>query len=231
MEFTYRDKRYNFPVTLNEVKLGQRVAFDQMYKPEIQKMRDEVYKKDEEGNEVEPDYVEVALLNMAVAMRNFSFFSGIPLDEVENNIPAAQVLAVFDVCFKQIYQDAEDIVLQDVYHWNGEEWYLQNPELGFDTDISFNQLITSKQITKQMHELGAGHWEAVRSLAAVYLRRKDEKFDEKWLMEGSERLEMMNDLPMDIALHVAFFLTSLIGIYQKTSPYSPEVEEAEKAQI
>lgn len=231
MEFTYRNKKYHFPVTLDQIKLGQRIAFDRQYKAEIEAMRDEVFKKDEEGNEIDPDSTDIHLLNMAVAVRNFSFFSGIALSEVEENIPIAEVMAIFEVCFKQLYEEQDNIELQDVYLWNGEQWYLQNPELGFDSDITFNELITSKQIAKQIHELGAGHWEAVRSLAAVFFRRKDEKFDEKWLVGESERLKMMEDLPLDIAVHIAFFLSSLTAIYRKTLPFSAEELQPEKAQI
>ena len=81
-----------------------------------------------------------------------------------------------------------------------------------------------------MHELGAGNWDVIPYLASIYLRKDGEKFEESWLSEGSERLELMNDLPMDIAVAVAFFLQNSMSLYLKTFP-SLQQEVQAKDQI
>ena len=167
------------------------------------------------------------LLTFSVAAMNFSFFSGIPLEEVEQNIAVDDVLNIYYSCFYQLFQQEEELELQPEYLWNDEFWKLESPELTFESKITFNEFITSKQIVKQMSELASGHWESLPYLACVYLKREDESFEEKWLAPGSERMEMMLDLPMDIAVAVAFFLQSSMSMYLKTLASSQE-EEAEK---
>jgi len=51
------------------------------------------------------------------------------------------------------------------------------------------------------------------NLSAIYLRKKGEEYDESFLYEGSDRLELMKQLPMDIALAVGFFLSSSMNLY------------------
>lgn len=210
--------------------LSDRIEFDKTYSAEITAMRDEVFKKDDNDNEIPEDKDEVENLNLAIAIRNFAFFSNIPLEEVENNIPITQVASIFYACFEQIYSEQENIKVEESYLWKDKLWYIENPELSSESEITFNQLITSKQIVKQMQELGAGNWEAIKSLAVVYLRKENEKFDEKWLFPESDRMKMMDDLPMNIALHIGFFLQSSMSLFLKTLPYF-QVAELEKDQV
>ena len=227
MKFTYRDNEYVFPVSLDQIKLKQRIEFDQLYGSEIRDLQEQTFKFDEKGNELPVDELELTFFNGFVATRNFSFFTGIPLDEVEKNISIEDVLTIYFSCFHQIYLQQDEIELKDSYVWNDEVWKLEAPELTFESKLTFNEFITSKQIIKQMHELGAGNWDVIPYLASIYLRKDGEKFEESWLSEGSERLELMKDLPMDIAVAVAFFLQSSMSMYLKTLASSQE-EEAEK---
>ena len=227
MKFTYQDNEYAFLVSLDQIKLKQRIEFDQLYGSEIRDLQEQTFKFDEKGNELPVDELELTFFNGFVATRNFSFFTGIPLDEVEKNISIEDVLTIYFSCFHQIYLQQDEIELNDSYVWNDEVWKLEAPELTFESKITFNEFITSKQIVKQMSELASGHWESLPYLACVYLKREDESFEEKWLAPGSERMEMMLDLPMDIAVAVAFFLQSSMSMYLKTLASSQE-EEAEK---
>ena len=227
MKFSYREKEYVLPVSLDQIKLKQRIEFDQLYKKEIQELQEQTFKFDENGNELPVDEVELAIFNGFVASKNFSFYTGIPLDEVERNISVEDVMVIYFSCFHQIYLQQEAVELKDSYVWNDEVWKLEAPNLTFQSKLTFNEFITSKQIIKQMHELGAGNWDVLPYLAAIYLRKDGEQFQENWLSENSERLQMMNELPMDIAVAVAFFLQNSMSLYLKTFQYS-EATEPEK---
>ena len=226
MKFIYKESEYDVPSSLSQIKLRQKIEFDNLYSEKIEALKNEVF--GDENKEVSD--LDSMLLTFSVAAMNFSFFSGIPLEEVEQNIAVDDVLNIYYSCFYQLFQQEEELELQPEYLWNDEFWKLESPELTFESKITFNEFITSKQIVKQMSELASGHWESLPYLACVYLKREDESFEEKWLAPGSERMEMMLDLPMDIAVAVAFFLQSSMSMYLKTLASSQE-EEVEKAQI
>ena len=226
MKFIYKESEYDVPTSLSQIKLRQKIEFDNLYSEKIEALKNEVF--GDENKEVSD--LDSMLLTFSVAAMNFSFFSGIPLEEVEQNIAVDDVLNIYYSCFYQLFQQEEELELQPEYLWNDEFWKLESPELTFESKITFNEFITSKQIVKQMSELASGHWESLPYLACVYLKREDESFEEKWLAPGSERMEMMLDLPMDIAVAVAFFLQSSMSMYLKTLASSQE-EEVEKDQI
>ena len=216
MEFKYKKKVYNIPASLQDYTLGQRIEFDEIHGEEIRQLHQEVFKKGEDGNELEPDELEVMMMSIAVATMNLSFFTGIPIQEVQENISVDDVMNIYYSCFHQLNEQQDNLDLRTEFLWNDEFWYLESPELSYDSKITFNELITSKQIVKQMAEVGAGNWQGMLYLSAIYLKRKDEQFEESWMQEGSERLELMKDLPLDIALNVAFFLQSSMTMYMKT---------------
>ena len=226
MKFMYKDSEYDVPTSLSQIKLRQKIEFDNLYGERIEALKNEVF--GDENKEVSD--LDSMLLTFSVAAMNFSFFTGISLEEVEQNIAVDDVLNIYYSCFYQLFQQEEELELQPEYLWKDEFWKLESPELTFESKITFNEFITSKQIVKEMSELASGHWESLPYLACVYLKREDESFEEKWLAPGSERMEMMLDLPMDIAVAVAFFLQSSMSMYLKTLAYSQE-EEAEKDQI
>ena len=230
MKFTYKNTTYNFPTTLGDISLRQRIDFDKTYSKEIQDRKNEIFKKDDNGKDLPFDELESMLFNIEVATKNFSFFTGISLIEVEKNISIESVLNVYHTCFKEIYEQQDSIILEESYLWNEELWFIEKPVLSYQSQITFNELIVSKQIIKQMHDLGAGHWEAMPYLAAIFLKRENEVFDESWLAPDSERVKMMYDLPMDIAIAVAFFLQISMSLYTKTLAFS-EAEELEKDPI
>ena len=223
MKFLYKGSEYEVPTSLAQITLRQKIDFDNLYSEKIEALKEEVFG----DGDKEVDDMDVTLMTFSVAAMNFSFFTGIPLEEVEENIAVDDVLNIYYSCFYQLFQQEEEIELQPEYLWKDEFWKIGAPELTFESKITFNEFITSKQIVKQMSELASGHWESLPYLACVYLKREDESFEEKWLGPGSERLELMKDLPMDIAVAVAFFLQSSMSMYLKTLASSQE-EEAEK---
>lgn len=230
MQFKYKNKKYSFPTSLIDVTLGQRIEFEKVHGTVIAEMQKEVYKVDEKGEKLPADEVEVMLLNIQIANRNFSFFTGIPLEEVEKNIPIETVISIYHSCFEILYQEQDNIELEAEYLFNEEFWKIEKPELSYQSELTFNELICSKQIVKQMHDMGAGNWESMPFLAAIFLKREGEVFDESWLNPEGERIKLMYELPMNIAVSVGFFLAVSTSLFLTTSQYSEE-EVAQKDQI
>lgn len=230
MEFAYKNKKYKFPTSLREITLRQRIEFDAVYGKQILEEQNLVYKKDDNSEALPVDQVEEMLFKIATANKNFSFFTGIPLTEVERDIPIETVLTIYHACFHVLYEEQENITLEEQYFWKDEFWQIEKPQLTYQSEITFNELIVSKQIVKQMHDLGAGHWESMPFLAAIFLKREGEVFDENWLAPDSERVKEMYELPMDVAIAVGFFLAISTSLYTKTSQ-SLEAVEVEKDQI
>ncbi|WP_428067385.1 hypothetical protein [Chryseobacterium gambrini] len=231
MDFKFKGKKYRLPVTLNQITVRQKIEFDRLYRDQINEMYSKTFKLDDQGELEEMDEIEASLFKVNVAVMNISFFTGIPLQEVENEMSVDDVMNLYYSCIHQMYEEQENIELQETYVFKDNLWFIEPPYLNNESKTTFNQLVTSKQVIKQMQELSAGKYEAIPYLAAIYLRKEDEEFQEDWLNDGSERLEMMYDLPMDIANAIAFFLQNSMGMYLKTSAYSTEEDQQETGQI
>lgn len=231
MDFKFKGKKYVLPVTLNQITVRQKIDFDRLYRDKINEMYSNTFKMDDQGELEEMDDIEASLFKVSVAVMNISFFTGIPLQEVESEMSVEDVMNLYYSCIHQIYEEQDNIELQESYLFKDQFWFIEPPYLTNESKTTFNQLITSKQVIKQMQELSAGKYEAIPYLASIYLRKEDEEFQEDWLNNGAERLEMMYDLPMDIANAIAFFLQNSMSSYMKTLAYSPEEDQAETGQI
>lgn len=227
MDFKFKGKKYSLPVTLNQVTVRQKIEFDRLYRDKINEMYSNTFKVDENGELEEMDEIEASIFKVSVATMNISFFTGISLEEVEKEMSVDDVMNLYYSCIHQLYEEQEHIELQESYLFKDKLWQIEPPYLNNESKTTFNQLVTSKQVIKQMQELSAGKYEAIPYLAAIYLKQENEEFKEEWLNTGSERLELMYDLPMDIANAIAFFLQNSMGSYLKTLVFSQEVDQVE----
>lgn len=198
MTFNFKDKEYKYPNTLSDITIGQRIAFDDLY--------GNSYKKQD-------DPIDEVAQTMLFAVQAFSFFTGIDLETVKEEFDLGQVMNVYNVSLTMLLGEESEIQLRDVYEFNGEEWVIASPDLTPDSKITFNEFVTSKEIVRQMEQLGKGRWHSLPYLCAIYLRHKDEPFDESKM---TERVELMKTLPLDIALAVGFFLTDSMNIFLKS---------------
>lgn len=227
MKFHFNDKVYNFPTCLRDITLKQRIEFDNLYGKEIEETHKTIYKANEDGSVEVLDEMEATLFQLDIACKNFSFFSGIPLDDVRK-LPMDQVLNVYHSCFAEILKEEQEIKLLDKYYWNDELWVLETPEINHESKMSFNEFVTAKQIVKTMHDLGSGQWDSLPSLCAIFLRKENEPFDEKFISGTTNRSKEMLELPLDIALCVAFFLQISMSMYSKIIQSSNSDQKEEK---
>ncbi len=210
MNVTVNNKVIKFPTTLSEITLGQRIAFDALYGKDINEGIASV--QDMPDDEMKP--LEWGVLHMDIACKQFSFFSNIPLEIVQETPLLEEVMNVYNVMSKLLADDAAQ-PYKESFAWNGDVWELHPPELKSTSSLTFGELIDSKQIIQDLANIGAGRFEQLQRLCAIYLRKKGEKYDKHFGSDDGPRLKLMADLPMDIALSVAFFLSRSISLSLK----------------
>lgn len=214
MTIEINGKEYHLPTSLSQITLGQKIAFEAEHGGILKEMAKQIMEMPKEDQELEG-----MLYQVQVACRSLSFFAGIPLEMVLlTNIDS--VYAVYDACFKGLFEQQDQITLQNSYDWNGATWFMEDPNVTTKSTFAFNELIVSKQVVKAMSDMGKGEWDGMPYLAAVFLRKEGERFNEDLVDGEGARVKLMHTLPMDIALGVAFFLLVSMKRYILALPSS-----------
>lgn len=214
MRIVINDKEVVIPSSLSEITLGQRIAFHNEHGRELDQMLDSIQKMKEDDPMRDLELMEFSFEKM---FRTFAFFAGTTVEAVKEEKFINDVASIYHACLEQLFNDEQEIELQESFFWNDEEWILHTPELKNGSKMKFGEFIDAKQLIKDMVDLGAGKWESMLPICAIYLRRRDEEYKEEFLYEGSERLKLMESLPMNIAVQVGFFLTSTMNFLINTS--------------
>lgn len=219
MQVTLNDKTFIFPSSLAEFTLGQRIAFQEQHGNELDAMLKSILEM-EDGLDKE---LEITEFQFEKCFRTFSFFSGVDVQVLKESEYVDDIAAIYYANCQVLFEEESKIELSQTYEWNGDIWQLHPPELKNGSKLMFGEFVDSKQIVKYEIELGKGKWEYLLPLAAIYLRKEGEKYQESFLYEGSERLKLMESLPLSIALAVGFFLNSYLNIVINTlQSSSPE---------
>lgn len=226
MKFDFKGQEYTFPAALSDITLGQRVAFYATHGKDMERMAKEI---EETKDDFEKE-LAVTIFNTEMAVREFAHYTGINIDTVRNEIDVATMMNIYAVDMQLLREQEAAIVLEPEYEFEGENWTISSPELSTSNSMTLNEFLHAKEAVRQLHKLGNGKWDALPYLCAIYLRKKDEPFTEDLVAQGSKRLEQMNRLPLDIALGVAFFLSSTLSIYKTTLASSTEEEEKDPTQ-
>lgn len=225
MRVTINNKEVIIPSSLSEFTLGQRIDFhnqhgrllDEMLES-IQQMEDEYFRE-----------LELIQWRMELMYRTFAFFTGTTVEALKESAFVDEISRIYHASLAVLLEEEENVELQQQFFWKDEEWQLSPPELKQDSPMKFGEVIDAKQIVKDMVELGRGKWEYMLRLCAIFFRKKGEPYDESFVYEDSDRLKLMLELPMNIAMQVGFFLSGLINISMKplTSSGSREPSLAE----
>jgi hypothetical protein len=135
-----------------------------------------------------------------------------------------KIAGIYYANLQTLFEEEAAIELRTEYTWKGQIWELHPPELKHGDKMAFGEFIDSKQLVKDLHDLGQNKWQIMLRLAAIYLRKQGEAYEESFLYDDSERLKLMRDLPMDIALSVGFFLNSSLNFSLNRLMYLSRVE-------
>lgn len=211
------DKTVTFPSTLADITLRQRIDLHDRHGRDLEKMLESIQKMTDESERT----IEMTQWSLERMFRTFAFFAGTTPEAIKESEFVGEVARIYNASLAQIY--AEELAIDDTrreFEFKGETWHLAPPELKHGDKMSFGEVIESKQTVKDMLDLGRGRWEAMLRLCVIYLRKKDEPYTEDMLFEGSKRMKLMEELPLDIALHVGFFLKSFLNFYQSILMFS-----------
>lgn len=224
MKVKINDQEYDLPASLAAVTLSQRIEFDKVYGKALREQLKKIIEmKDERLKEME--FTEY---HCKVACQSISFFAGIPLETVYNT-SIEDVLAIYYSTMKGYAEDIDfankEFELKHEFAWKDAIWTIAPPELKTDSKMTFGEFITSKQVVQNMMDLGDEKWGALLPLCCIFFRKRDEPFNEEFTNEGSERYVLMKTLPLEFALHVAFFLKSCQSFYLSISQSSKKVED------
>lgn len=216
MIYEFKGKELTFPATLADITLQQRVSFYQEHGKALDEMAGNVEKLTDEFERE----IETTAWQLEMAVRSFSFYAGIPAEEVRKEFDVNQLLNIFATDMQRLTVEESEIVPDTTYTWNNEEWVLHTPELQANSDMVFVEFITAKEVCRRLNSMGKGKWDALPYLCAIYLRKKGEAFSEDLIDPAGKRFQLMLTLPLNIAIAVGFFLTSILHTYWGISQYS-----------
>ena len=211
MQILVNDIVVNIPTSLSEITLGERIRFHDQYGASL----DEEITRITTMEEGPLKDLEWSHFHIDIACKTFSFFSGIDLDIVREAESLTTIMQIYNIV-KTCLLEKPALEATTTFNWKKEIWEIQPPILQADSTITFGEFIDSKQILQDMYELGAGKWDSLLRLCAIYLRKQGEAYEKTFALENSPRLELMKSLPMDIALQVGFFLINSMHIYWNT---------------
>lgn len=214
MKILINDKEVIFPSSLGEMTLKQRIEFQNTHGDLLETM----YKSIQEIEDPDDQEIELAEFRIEAAIRGVSFFTGISVEDLKQAESLNKLLTYYTSSLAVVFEE-ENKLLENPkteFTWRGEAWHLHVPELKNGDKLTFGEFIDSKQIIQNMVKLGKNRWECLIPLAAIYLKKEGEIYQESFLYEGSERLALMEELPMDIALHVGFFLSNSLSLFIQT---------------
>jgi hypothetical protein len=201
MIITINDNQVAIPSSKDEFTLGQRIAYDREHGSLLNQMMESITAMEDETEK----RIELMEFHFEKMFRVFSFFTGIPVDVLKESDFIEQVAEIYHMVLMPVIDYAEPKESQKEFLFDNDTWILPAAELKHGDKTSFGEIIDCKQRVCDMAEMELPLSEMLLPVSAIYLRKKDEDYQEEFLFEGSERLALMEKLPMSIVEHVAFF--------------------------
>jgi hypothetical protein len=223
MQFKFQDTTYTFPDSLSQIKLSDRIAFYNLHG----KFLDDLAKKVQEMKDVDEKEAEAYEWNLHSIARHVSFYSGIPLECIMSEMDITDLQSMFFAAWANLNEQEQVVNIRGSYDWNGCKWVIASPVVSPTSRFTLGEFIYAKEVVRNMEQVANGKWASLPFLCAIFLRKEGEAFDELFCEEGSERLQLMQDLPMDIAIEVGFFLSSSMTICTSISHYLDQKESRE----
>jgi hypothetical protein len=230
MEVTVNDISYEVPFDLALIKLGEFITYQEEYGADIDRkwiaLIEKKYTGDTEEIELQKllDFEE---LMDTEALAWFSFWTKSDLFEVKKQpfiIPVLEKYRLFRFLLKEALEK-ESAVFPMEFEWNDETWRIADFKINPASEMSFNEIITSKETMRQLVSIGNGRWHSLLYLCAIFLRKKEEAFEDEMIYEDGERITLLKELPLNIAINVAFFLSNCVSIWRKISASSADQGE------
>lgn len=227
MRILINKEEKTIPSSISEITLKQKIDFQNSYGKDLEAMAKSIIAM-EDGVAKELELMQFQFEQMFKTMAFFTDIDEIVLKESEF---IDKIASIYYASLAQMHEQEETFLLKHEFVWKEEIWVLDHPELKHGDRMTFGEMIDAKQIIQDMTDLGKNRWECMLPLSAIFLRKKDEAYDKSFLFEDSERLKLMEELPLDIAMNVGFFLNSSLNLFITASQYSDPLELKEEDNI
>lgn len=209
----------NIPSDLSQVTLGQFIKWSDEYGKALDAGLGHILEADYEDEMYREFDIESHIDKEALSW--CSFFTGCDFFEIQKSKEASELIDNYRIIRMLLKQSEINAVDFPVFiEWNAEKWVIQDFRVDPKSPMDFNEIVTSKEAMRQLMMVGKGKWDSLLYLCAMFLRKEGEPFKDEFIHEGSDRLQLMESLPMTYALNVAFFLNSCVSTWASTSASS-----------
>lgn len=223
MEFIYDGNPYTIPDDLSEITLEQHINYMAVHGTNFRIKTRNLDQIVDPGER----HLEAALIYMDRMVTVLSYYSGIPLEEVRDNIDIKQVLSYVGATQLALaVQERElEVVPGATYDFDGHPWTIQ-PPTALPEVVTYDHYMATNELARLMLELAAGNWEVMPSICAAYLRLPGEDFNPNGWQVGTTREVLMRTLPLDIALRVGYYLQASLELFVTVlEDYTAEIPE------
>lgn len=229
MRATLNGKEIVIPSSLSEFKLGERIRFQEEVGNDLDEMVKAIVAIEDEFEKS----LQIAEFQVEKMFRTMAFFCNCTVEALKESDFVDDIAGIYYASCSVLFEDEQKMEPQTEYTWMGETWVLHPVELKQDSKMKFGEFVDAKQMIKDLHDLGNGHWEKLLNLCVIFLRKENEPYQESFMYENSERINLMKNLPLDIALGVGFFLTGSLILFMSISQFSlsQESKEVESKQL
>jgi hypothetical protein len=232
MIVTINNIEFNVPFDLESIALGDFLRFREQYGMKLEQELLEISERTYSEDEVEADLLKTLDLEEHFdreAITWCSFWTKHNLDEWKEKPEIEPLLSSYRILRTILAHDIQRTrKFPMTIDWMGEEWEIQNYAVNTASKMSFNEIITSKEVIRQIKKLEKSRFEALPYLCAIFLRKKGEAFTDELIEADGERLKLMDQLPMTYAMAVAFFLSSCLRVWKNSSHASDLEEDQER---
>lgn len=224
MQFIVDNIAHEIPLNLPDITLGRFVNYYDAYGRDLDNELKELMAKDYKNEGYSDDELELHkeiilddhLDKEGVAW--ISFWTEKSKEQITKSLSIVPLLNQYRTLRAMLNEtEAQEKTIPFEVTWRGDAWSVQDYKVNASSLMDFNEIITSKEIIRQVNSVGKGRWDALPYLCAVFFRKNGEAFNDQFVIEDGERMKIINELPLEYALKVSFFLKSCVSIWRSTS--------------
>lgn len=201
MQLSILNTVVTIPDHVSEVSLRDRIEFDQMYGDEIEAVLKELLKENETAKEDEKKVVDLSAVYIDRAQKTVAFFTGIELEQIMT-MPINEVLDLYENHFKSLINLQFDQSESRSFLLGNEIYWLPESKLNPKSGITFNQIITSKEVTRNLCNSASEKLTALAYLGAIFLKKEGGQFSEEDINIESDVMNQILDLPIEKAINI-----------------------------
>lgn len=218
MQIKINETLCNIPSDLSEITLSQFVSYYDKYGRNLDARLKEIIEH-EYADDFDREF-DLSRHEDQEAIAWISFFSGFTLDQLSSEEAVPLVTLYRKIRFLLMESEQESYVLPHTFEWQEQNWEIKDYKVTPTSNFEFNELITPKEVMRQVYSIGKGKWDGLPYLCCVFLRKIGESYTEQLIISTGERMKLFQELPMNHAMKVAFFLTVSVSIWSRALVYS-----------